>query len=452
MTQQSFYKQNLSLALPIMLSSMGQQLVQMVDTFMVGRLGTVQLAAISFASALTYNALVIGMGIALALTPLVGQNYAKNNKEAITNLFQNSLSLNTILAICLVSILLLLLPFLHLFGQPMEVVNECKSYYVIVALSFIPMLWFLTFKQLLEGIDNTKVAMIITISANILNIFLNWVFIYGKLGCPAMGVFGAGLSTFISRVLSPIAFLIFIYTSKKYKGYIRNFRIKRFSVYMHKCLLRIGIPIAGQMFIEFFSLFGITIMMGLVSTAALASYQIINTMISTSFLAASGICSATTVLVSHAYGCGNLNEIKKHFYTGWKMVLLIMGTVGIIFIAFGKYIAMCFSTDEEVIRIATSLFIVAGIFQLIDGTQVSGLAGLRGINDVAKPMLYAVIAYLFVALPCAYICGFVIKLPYWSIFAGFMFGLITAGILYHTRFHKTLKKHFNNNHSQVVNK
>ncbi|MBR1774121.1 MAG: MATE family efflux transporter [Bacteroidales bacterium] len=436
------YSQNLKLALPIMLSSLGQQLVQMVDTLMVGTLGTASLAAVSFAFALTYNALVIGMGISMALTPLTGQNYAKGKKDILVNLFENSLSLNTLLSLLLVAVLLGLLPFLHLFGQPTEVINECKSYYVIVALSFIPMLWFLTFKQFLEGIDNTKAAMIITISANVLNIFLNWVFIFGKLGFAPMGVFGAGLSTFISRLLSPIAFLIYIRVSKDYKMYIKQFQWQRLSFYMHKCLLRIGVPIAGQMFIEFFSLFGITIMMGWVSTAALASYQIINTMISTSFLAASGICSATTVLVSHAYGLNDEKEIKKQFYAGWKMVLLIMGTVALIFIFFGRYVAMLFSNDAEVIQIAYSLFLVAGVFQLIDGTQVSGLAGLRGINDVTRPMLYAVIAYLFVALPSAYLCGFVLKLGTWSIFAGFMFGLITAGILYHTRFHKTLRRKF----------
>ena len=119
-----------------------------------------------------------------------------------------------------------------------------------------------------------------------------------------------------------------------------------------------------------------------------------------------------------------------------------MGCFALVFIFFGRNIAMLFSTDTEVIRITSALFLVTGVFQLIDGTQVSGLAGLRGINDVARPMLYAVVAYLFVALPSAYVCGFVLNLGTWSIFAGFMFGLITAGILYHTRFHKTLRQHF----------
>lgn len=442
MQEKSYFAQNFKLAFPIMLSSLGQQLVQMVDTLMVGRLGTPSLAAISFASAMTYNALVVGMGISMALTPLTGQNHAKGKKNILTNLFENSMSLNFLLSICLVGILFAILPFLHLFGQPKEVVELCKPYYIIVSLSFIPMMCFLTFKQFLEGLGNTKVAMIITISANVLNIFLNWVFIFGKLGCPSMGIFGAGLSTFIARLLSPIAFLLYMRVNAIYKSYIQEFRWHKLSLYMHKCLLKIGVPIAGQMFIEFFALFGITIMMGWVSTASLAAYQIINTVFSTTFLIASGICSATTVLVSHAYGKGDVKEIKKQFFTGWKMVLLIMSCFAITFIFFGKYITMLFSADIEVIKIASTLFIVAGVFQVIDGTQVSGLAGLRGINDVSKPTLYAIIAYLFVALPSAYFCGFVLKLGTWSIFAGFLLGLLVAGFLYHRRFHRTLKREF----------
>ena len=174
MQKRGYYSQNFKLALPIMLSSLGQQLVQMVDTLMIGQLGTVPLAAVSFAFAMTYNAFVIGMGIAMALTPLTGQNYAKGKKEILVNLFENSLSLNTLLSIVLVGILLLLLPFLHLLGQPNEVVERCRPYYIMVALSFIPMMCFLTFKQFFEGLGNTKIAMIITISSNILNIFLNF--------------------------------------------------------------------------------------------------------------------------------------------------------------------------------------------------------------------------------------------------------------------------------------
>ncbi|MBR1770260.1 MAG: MATE family efflux transporter [Bacteroidales bacterium] len=440
MTKSGYYKQNLSLAVPIMLSSLGQSLVQMIDTLMVGRLGTDSLAAISFAGSLTMNALVVGMGIAMALTPLVGQSYARKEQKRISLLTQNALSLNTLIALSLVAFLLILMPFLKYFGQDASVINLCYPYYFIVTLSFIPMMIFLAFKQFMEGIDNTKVAMIITISSNVLNVILNYLLIYGKFGFPFLGLTGAGVATFISRLLAPIAFCIYIKSHAFYSSYMGKFSFRNLSRRLHFILLKTGTPIAIQMFVEMFSLFAITVMMGWVSYKHLAAFQIVNAMISTSFLAASGICSATTVLISHAFGLNDRSEMRKHFFSGWKMVLLIMGTVALIYIFLGRYIAMLFSDDAEVISIAASLFVVAGFFQLFDGTQVSGLAGLRGMNDVWHPMIYALITYFFIAVPLSYCFGFVFKFPPWSIFSSFLIALSIAGLLYHRRFYKMSKE------------
>lgn len=439
MTQAGYYKQNLNLAIPIMLSSLGQSLVQMVDTIMVGRLSTTSLAGISFAGNLIVNALVIGFGFAMALTPLVGQSYARNDTKRISTLVQNSLFLNTLIAIILAGILLSLMPFLQYFGQDEEVISICKPYYFVVTLSFIPMMIFLAFKQFLEGIDNTRVAMIITISSNILNIILNYIFIYGKLGFPSLGLTGAGFATFVSRLVMPIAIFVYIKKHRTYSQYLNLFSLRGFSSHINKILLSTGLPIAVQMFVEMFSLLAVTIMMGWISSTHLAAFQIVNTMISTTFLAASGICSATTVLVSHAFGLKNKKEIKKHFYSGWNMVVVIMGTVALVYIFLGRYIANLFSNDEQVIAFATNLFIIAGFFQLFDGTQVAGLAGLRGINDVAKPMIYAIIVYIFVAVPIAYLFGFVFCFPAWSIFSSFLIALALVGFLYHRRFYLKLR-------------
>lgn len=259
MKNSSIYKQNLFLAIPIMLSSLGQCLVQMVDTLMVGRLGTIPLAGISFAGSMTYNVLVIGMGISMALTPLTGQSFARKEYDKVSRLLKNSISLNSIISLVLVGILLGFLPLLPYFGQDQQVIDICKPYYLIVTFSFIPMMLFLSFKQFMEGIDNTKIAMIITLSSNVLNIILNYIFIFGKLGCEAMGLFGAGLSTFISRLLCPIAFYLYLIYNKEYKSYIKSLSQHRLSRHLHKILLQTGLPIAGQMFVEMFSLFFITI-------------------------------------------------------------------------------------------------------------------------------------------------------------------------------------------------
>lgn len=439
----SYYKNNFSLAFPIILSSVGQSFVQIIDNIMVGRLGATELAAVAFAGTITYNALVVGMGIAMALTPLTGQSYARGEHKTISFLFQNSLSLNLILSFIITGLLLLAMPFLQYLGQPQEVIDICKPYYFILAISFIPEILFLTFKQFMEGIGNTKASMIITISANILHIILNFVFMYGMFSFPALGVTGAALSTLVARILMPLSFFFYIYYNKKYGKYFSFFRWSNFSKYIQFKILRIGFPIAGQMFLEFFSLLGVTIMMGWVSVYALASYQIVISIVGLTFLVASGVANATTVLVSHEFGRNRIEEIKKYFKAGFHLSLLSMSCSALILILGGKYIAMIFSPDPKVIELATIYFFVAGVFQLIDGSQVSILGALRGINDVAKPMKYAFISYILVAIPFAYICGFIFKIGSWSIFAGFSFGLLTAAILYYRRFHHVIKRYSN---------
>lgn len=435
----TYYKQNLSLAIPIMLSSLGQSLVQMIDTLMVGRLGTDSLAAISFASMICIDASMLGMGIAMALTPLTGQSYAKKEKNRIAILLQNSLSLNTIVSLCLIAVLFALLPCLSHMGQAPKVVELCKPYYILVTLSLLPMMIFLSFKQFMEGIDNTKVAMIITIGTNVLNVVLNYVLIYGKFGMPCLGLTGAAVSTLVSRIVAPIVFFVYIKHKEVYGQYLKMFNRHNLSAHIHKILLKTGTPIASQMFAEMFAFFMVGLMMGWISEYHLAAYQIVNTIISTAFLAASGICSATTVLVSHSYGLRQRREMKKYFFSGWQMVIMIMGVFGVILIVFGRFLASIFSTDSQVIDIAAGLFIVAGVFEVIDGTQVSGLSGLRGMNDVFKPMVYAVVIYVLVAIPLAYLSVFVLKLPAWSMLGALELALLFAAFLYHRRFYKMIK-------------
>lgn len=442
--QKSYYKSNFSLALPIILSSLGQSFTQMIDTIMVGRLGATELAAVAFASNVAMNVLVFGMGIAMALTPLTGQSFARGEHKRIGLLFQNSLVLNTLMSISIIGLLFLLYPFLNSFGQPEEVIEACKPYYIIIAFSFFPSLLFLTFKQFLEGVGNTKYAMIITIAANIINIILNYILIYGKFGAPALGIVGAGLATLIAKILMPIAFFFTVYFHKKYRKYFCFFSWRETTLYSQKIILRLGLPIAGQMFLEFAALLIITIMMGWVNKYTLAGYHIVMSIVSMTFLVSTGIGSAATVLISHEFGRRNIPEIRKHFRASTQMVLLIMSISAIVLISLRRPIAMIFTSDANVIEVATVLFIVAGIFQLIDGMQIVHLGALRGINDVAKPMRYAFISYILIALPFAYICGFVFNIGYWSIFAGFSVGLFVASILYNRRLNNRLRWHCKN--------
>ena len=416
MLAQRYYKDNLKLAYPIILSSLGQSIVQFFDTLMVGQVGKEPLAAVAFASAIIVVALVFGQGIGMALTPLVGQSYARKETRKVSLLFQNALSLNVIIGTSIVVLLLLLIPVLPHLGQDETVIRLAIPYFITTAISLLPAQIFLSFRHFMEGVGNTKTTMQIIISANILNILLNYIFIFGKLGCPPLGAFGAGLSTLIARCLMPIAYFLYIYFHKHYRKYLLFFSKKSLSTYWHKSLMKLGLPIAIQLTLESISFTMTTIMMGWFSTIVLAAYQIVLTFITMTFQIACGVASATTILVSH-----------------W-------GFFAAIFILFPHHLAEFFNKDPQVIEQAAELFIVAGFFQLLDGAQATLLGALRGFNDVAKPMLYSFISYICIALPTAYILGFTAGLGPCGALAGIATGLLFASIFYYRRLNISINR------------
>lgn len=424
---------NVRLAYPIVLSGVGLSIVQFFDTLMVGQVNKESLAGVAFASAIIIIFLVFGQGMGMAQTPLVGQAFARKETKRVASIFQNAILQNIFIGIFIVLMLMIMLPFLHYFGQEEEVIRYAKPYFIATALSLLPAQIFLAFRHFMEGVGNTKITMIIIISANILNIILNYVFIFGKFGCPAMGAFGAGLATLVARTLMPIAYVVFILTNKKYRRYTFFFKKSNLQLYMQKNILRLGFPIAVQQTLECFAFSMITIMMGWFSTVVLASYQIALTFFTMTFQISCGVASATTILVSHSYGRKDYDAIREQAKTGVGLSVATMTVFGTIFILFPDFITSMFTDDIEVIKQAAPLFLIAGIFQVIDGTQVTLLGALRGMNDVNKPMKYSLFGYILIALPLAYLLGFVFKLGPCGTFSGIAIGLLVSAILYKKR-------------------
>jgi len=429
-----YYKRNFRSALPIILSFLGQSTVQIVDSLMIGWLGATPLAAASLAGAVIMNVLVIGMGISMALTPIVGREWGERNFRTIASYFQNSLLLNLVASFALSLLLVLILYLLPFFGQPVEVVGAMRGYYIYLTLSILPFMLFQTFKQFMEGMGNTHIAMKITLVANGLNVVLNYLLIFGKLGFPQMGMEGAGLATFISRLFMPVAFYVAIGLKGSYFRFFKLFNLSLFSQKRLASLMRIGVPISGQMSIEFLSLTMITVMMGWISTESLAANQIALAMINLTFMIANGIAAASTIHVSHSFGKRDIEGVRKSGVAGMHLSLMIMGVAAILFLLFGREIASLFTSSEEVIAIATKLFMVVALFEILDGLQVSALGALRGISDVKQASIYALISYLLVSIPTAYIAGFVLNLQEVGLLSGFAAGLLVASTLFIGRF------------------
>lgn len=433
-----YYTDNLKLAFPIILSNIGQALVSVVDSVMVGQLGDIELAAVAFAGMLIMNFLVVGMGFSIGLTPLTGKNYVLGRLGLCAKLFQNSLLLNTAVGFSLVALMGAIYPFLGSMGQPEVVVEMAGPYYLITMVSIIPYMVFLSFKQFLEGLGNTKAAMIISVVCNLMNVALNYVFIFGHFGVPQLGPFGAGLATFISRLSMPIVFYLYVRRSE-FRKFTDLFYWKGMSRKLHRKLFLYGYPISFQMVVEFFALSMIAIMMGWIGVKALAANQITYSIMSLAYLVVSGIASAVTILVAFETGLKNREKIRNYAVSGAQLSALIMSVSAVIMISFGRYIAAVFNGDPEVIRLAAGMMYLVGFVQIFDGIQVTFLGALRGINDVKAPMYFAFLLYGCTCVPFAYVFGFLADWGIYGVWGGFGLGLFLASLLYSRRFFSKVK-------------
>lgn len=443
-----YYKRNLKVALPVMLTQLGASLVGLFDSMMVGHYATVDLAAVSFANALFFMAMVFAMGALMAITPLVGiqigeMNIMPENKadirQKIAVLFQNGM-LFTMLQSALMLILLAgCIPFLSYFGQEPEVIEVARPYYILIVVSLVPFLVFTFFKQFFEGLGNTLVAMIITLAMNGLNILLNWIFIYGHWGAEAMGATGAGIGSLISRVGMALCFGLAMWFHKDWKYYIQTFSWRNFSWSEIKQQIKLGFPIGAQTFLETFTFAASFVIIGWISKEALAAHQVANQIADMTFMIALGVGAATTIRVSHQLGEKNIVGVRMASNASIHLVLVINTIGAALMIGLRHYIPMLFTEDQEVIAIASKLIVIAGLFQYADGLQVVGAAMLRGITDVKVPMLIAFVAYILVGLSVGLVCAFPMGMGAAGIWIGFIFGLSLAAICFHIRFRRLMR-------------
>ncbi len=434
-----FYKRNLAIAIPVILSQVGQVSVQLVDNIMVGHLGTTQFAAASFAGTVVINGIVFGMGFSFGLTPLVGEAFGKGHHREAAGLFKHSLLTNLILAGVLALFMFFMSFFMRYMGQPLEVVKLAIPFYLWLVASIIPFLIFFSFKQFAEGIGNTRVAMYITIGVNVLNIILNYLLIYGKMGFPVLGINGSCIATFIARLCMPLSMLIFFFRKRSFNRYFYFFKDIKFQYQTILKLFSIGIPIGIQMIMEVASFSLGSIMMGWFGDTYIAAHQIVLTLSTLTYMISNGIASGTTIRVSHQFGARRYQDMRNAAYASFHIVLIFMSLSAFVFIVFRNYLPVIFTSDVRVISSASMLLIVAGFFQIFDGLQTVALGALRGVADVKIPMYGSFVAYILLSLPIGYFCAITLCLGPIGIWIGFLSGLFFAAITFLLRFNKLSK-------------
>jgi MATE family multidrug resistance protein len=436
-----YYKRNLALAIPIILAQLGQVTVSIVDTFMVGILGTTELAAVAFAGSIYMLVFIFGLGFSLGLTPHVGNAFGKKRRWKIGMFFQNSLFINITLSVVLSGVVFLLRPLLHMLNQPENVVEIALPYFDWMIFSTLPLLLFFTCRQFAEGVGNTKIAMWITILGNVVNVFLNYVMIFGKLGFPAMGVEGAGLSTMLVRLMMALAFVVLIFKHPALNIFTQFFAKQHFHLRAMRKLIATGLPISGQLVVEVLTFSLSAIMIGWINEANLAAHQIVLQLASATFMVSLGVGSAATIRISHQFGSKHYKATRWASLAALHLVTVFMAITAVSLIVLRHQIPSWFSDDPDVIYVAAQLFIIAGIFQLFDGWQMVGLATLRGLADVTFAMYIAIISYLIIAMPISYLFGFIFDFGSVGVWAGLCVGLMVSAVAYRWRFLRYMKRY-----------
>lgn len=441
------YGLNLRLAIPVVLSQTGQIVVQLVDNAMVGQLGPASLAGVGFGGAVFWAVFCLVMGITFGLTPLVGEVYAKGRYKIAASYLQNSILLYFLLSLVFFAVqysAAFLMPHL---GQQPEVVEQAVPYYKYLAWSVIPYMMFAPFKQFLEGVGNTTIEMVSVLTANCVNVFFNWLLIWGNWGFPEMGAAGAGLATLISRCLTPIMVIAYFSSKWRYARYYKFFSWRGFSPARMVSLLKVGVPIGSQMMLENGAFVCTTFMMGWVGTAALAANQIAINFANFAFMVIMGIGASTTIRISHEYGRKDMEGLKMatraayHLGIGWNMF------TATVFIALRNYIPLIFTDDPEVISIASMLMLMVAAFQISDGIQAITIGVLRGVQDVKILIWIALLAYIVINVPTGYMLAFKAEFGPAGLWGGFFIGITTAAVLLGLRLRKqfrSLRTRFSN--------
>ena len=443
------FKYNWKLAAPVMLGMLGHTFVGFIDNIMVGQLGTAELAAVSLGNSFMFIAMSIGIGFSTSITPLIAEADSSDNFSQAKSTFKNGLFLCTTLGVFLFLLVFLSKPLMNYMKQPEEVVALAIPYLNLVSFSLIPLIIFQAIKQFSDGMSMTKYPMYATLIANIINIILNYILIFGKFGFPEMGIVGAAYGTLISRIIMVIYLWLLLRNKERSKRIVRNIKFFVLDVLMIKKIINLGSLSAMQMFFEVAIFTAAIWLSGLLGKNPQAANQIALNLSSMTFMIAMGLGVASMIRVGNQKGLQNYKELRRIAFSIFLLGIILAIFFAILFFVFHKslpnlYVDLSdvknYTDNMEVVSIASKLLIAAAFFQISDSIQVVILGALRGLQDVKIPTILTFISYWVVGFPVSYFLGKDEMYGSFGIWLGLLAGLTTASILLFIRFNSlTLK-------------
>lgn len=434
----SYYKPLVLLGLPIVIGQLGSIVLAFADTLMIGHHSTVELAAAAFVNNMFNLVIIFALGFSYAMTPTVGTLYGRCETTKIGEIVKNGVASNLVLAAILVAVMSIFYACIGYMRQPTELLPFIRPYFLVLLVSLPFVCLFNVFKQYADGITDTSLSMWVIIGGNILNIFGNWVLIYGEFGMPELGIVGAGISTLTSRIVMAVAMIIVFAFARKYKVYAHGFtsgQVNR-KDFVHLC--KLGAPIAFQMGMETAAFSLTSIVVGWIGTSALAAHQVMLTISQLGYMIYYGIGAAAAVRISNAVGQRDWQAARGNAYAALQIVLMIGVVVSLVIFSFRHDIGGLFTSSTEVSQLVAMTIIPFVVYQFGDALQIIFGNSLRGLSYVRPLVLYAFIAYFIISLPLSYLFGIALPFGLVGVWSSFPFGLTTAGLLYLITFRKRL--------------
>jgi multidrug resistance protein, MATE family len=428
------------LSLPLVVGQLGHVITSMTDNAFLGFVSLEAQDAGILSGNVFVMPLVCLIGMCQGLTPRVAGAHVNQRESEKAQLLKNSGLLNLVFAFILYLLILAGMDLLSYFDQPADVVELAKPFLNIIAFSLVPLSVFFTLKQYCEGLTNTRAAMYISLSGNVLNIFLNYALIFGKLGFPETGYLGAAWATFISRMFMALAFFAYLRYHPRLNPVLAHVTEARISRGILKMLFHTGVGPATQYIFEVAAFVVAAFMAGWLGKKTFASHGIALSIASFTYMFASGISGGASIRVANFKGVNDRANMERAGYSGFFIAACIMTFFGLVFLLFNRYLPAVFSEKPEVVSLAAQLLLVAALFQLFDGVQCVGLGVLRGLSDIRVPTFLALTAYWLVALPLAYFLGFVLDLGVYGIWFGLSAGLIFAAFSLVWRFRQLARR------------
>lgn len=430
----------MSLALPLIVGQVVSMLMGLVDTLMIGRVGTDELATAAFVNVLFTMAYVLGIGLFASLSILVAHQHGTSSRESMGEVFRNGFLCSFVVAFVMMVLLLACLPFLHWFRQPEVVVTLAPSYLVWLAVSFIPTIPGLMIKSYADAQNHPWPVLWVMLGSVLANVVFNYILIFGHFGCPPLGLMGAGIATLLARLLMFAAIFCYLKGSARLRPSVPRQWLKPLDWKICRELMQMGLPISGQVFLEFGAFAIGALLIGQFGAVALAAHQVTITCAATTFMIPLGLAMAVSIRVGHTVGASELRRTYCLVLGAHVIALLIMAVTAFTFITAGEWLAGCFTPDLDVVKLAAELFMVVAFFQVFDGAQVVSMSALRGLKDVNLPTLIIFLSFWVGGIPFGAWLAFGRGLEATGIWIGLAAGLAFAAIILTLRLVLKLKR------------